>query len=113
MQLLLSSSMKPGDVQNSQTREQATLNSPSERALRYATVYRNSWRNRIIRFLGGYDPIAVGNLLYRANLLVNLQSYARYSDSVKPVVESQVKAIKMTTLKLDPVMGIIKGYARE
>lgn len=105
MQLLMSEPSKP--------LAEETLNSPSERALRTAMCYRNTMRNRLIRWLGGYDPIAVGCLMYRAGLLTNLQQYARYNPSTQKVVESQVKGIHKAILKLDPVYGIVRGYAHE
>jgi len=68
---------------------------------------------RLVMAVGGHDPVMVKNLIYRANVLASCASYARDRDwtpSLKEVAQSQVKAIRMATIKLDPAYAECRGY---
>ena len=78
----------------------------------YVQAYRNRFRNRLIRLLGGADPVHVGNLIYRSSLLVGLLKHGEFG-RLTSLVNAQAECIKRVTMEIDPVYGIIKGYPEQ
>lgn len=75
-------------------------------AQRHLLARRTKWKYRLIRFLGGYDPIHVSFLVYRAGLLVNTVDFPSRRD----LINYQADKVKQAILKVDPLYGIVRGY---
>ena len=74
----------------------------------------NKIQRGLILALGGYDPVKVRNLLYRANLLGDqIANYGCDSSNRDYIVIGQVRAVRRSTIELDPIYARTKGYTTE
>ena len=55
----------------------------------------------LVTALGGYDPVLVNLLIYRAALLSQIASSGKFSGGTKPILEGQVQQVQLAILKLD------------
>ena len=78
-------------------------------AQKFALKAKNKWRNRLIRLLGGYDPVNVGFLIYRAGLLATTTELP-HTSKTQDLARHQAACVKRAILGVDPVYGIIRGY---
>ena len=88
------------------------LPAPSKSAM-FIARFRNRWKQRMIRALGGYDQLTACFLLHQANHLTELVQRGTFPPDVKMVVDKKVTAIHQATLRLDTLYGINRGYHRE
>lgn len=74
-------------------------------------------RHRLHRWLiiliGAADPVDVGFLVYRANLLVDLTEGGKFRGGIGPLVRTQQLAVREAIYKLDPKYATAKGMARK
>ena len=80
--------------------------------LDYARNLKFRLQRKLILALGGYDPVTVGFLMYRANLLADQALSGRYKGGLWPVVQGQVRAVRAATQKLDRFYGKHQGIKR-
>ena len=55
----------------------------------------------LVTVLGGYDPIQVNWLIYRAALLSQQASSGKYSAGMKPVIDGQIQCVQTAICQLD------------
>ena len=79
----------------------------------YISAYRNRLRCKLIRMLGGPDPVTTAFLVHKANLLASTIQCGTFNNSMRGVVEAQVKGIRRATIKLDPVYAAVRGYDQD
>jgi len=79
----------------------------------YISAYRNRIRCRLIRLLGGPDPIQTAFLVHKANLLANTVQCGTFNNTMQGVVAAQVKGIRRATISLDPIYAAIRGYDQD
>lgn len=58
-------------------------------------------RAYLVTVLGGYDPIQVNWLIYRAALLSQQATSGKYSAGMKPVIDGQIQYVQTAICKLD------------
>ena len=75
----------------------------------------NNWHRWLVIAIGGYDPVAVKQLIYRANTLASCVPLikAKQGSYTLDVMRSQVKGVQQATITLDPNYARVRGYYKD
>ena len=75
--------------------------------------YQEEARRRMILTLGGYDPVTVRFLCYRAGLLSEQTLTGSFSKEMKPLVRGSIKAVRVAIAKLNDPSSVTKRSIQE
>jgi hypothetical protein len=78
-------------------------------AQKFALKAKNKWKNRLIKWLGGYDPVHVSFLVYRAGLLASSADLP-HTVKTQDLARHQAESVRRAIMEVDPLYGIIRGY---